>query len=119
MLASVDGFDLGSLPDARPALELFRIDGAVLDAENRAFLRGRGRVVYLRASVNQQLARTRRSENRPLLMTPDPRDTLEQLMQLRAPLYEDVADIIVDPDGRKVRSVVDEIVKALAVGTTG
>jgi DNA mismatch repair protein MutS2 len=33
MLASVDGFELGSLPDARPALERLRIEGAVLDAE--------------------------------------------------------------------------------------
>ena len=90
--------------------------GAVLDPDTRARLRERGRVVYLRTSVNQQLARTRRSGHRPLLRTPDPLGTLERLMQVRAPLYEDAADLTVDTDGRKVKSVVDEIVRRLADG---
>jgi shikimate kinase len=87
--------------------------GAVLDAGTRARLRSRGCVVYLRTSVDQQLARTRRSAQRPLLMSPDPRGTLERLMGQRAALYEEVADVIVDTDGRKVGSVVDEIVRRL------
>ena len=98
----------------REGLVLATGGGAVLDPDNRACLRGRGRVVYLRASVNQQLARTRRSENRPLLKTPEPRTTLDRLMEVRAPLYESVADITVDTDGRKVKSVVDEIAASLA-----
>ncbi len=88
--------------------------GAVLDPDTRVRLRSRGRVVYLRTSVNQQLARTRRSGHRPLLRTPDPLGTLERLMQARAPLYEETADLVVDTDGRKVRSVVDEIERRLA-----
>lgn len=88
--------------------------GAVLDPDTRARLRSRGCVVYLRTSVNQQLARTRRSGHRPLLRNPDPLGTLERLMQVRAPLYEELADITVDTDARKVRSVVDEIARRLA-----
>ena len=87
--------------------------GAVLDEGTRERLRSRGCVVYLRTSVDQQLARTRRSTLRPLLMSPDPRGTLERLMGQRAALYEEVADVIVDTDGRKVGSVVDEIVRRL------
>jgi shikimate kinase len=87
--------------------------GAVLDEGTRERLRSRGCVVYLRTSVDQQLARTRRSALRPLLMSPDPRGTLERLMGQRAALYEEVADVIVDTDGRKVGSVVDEIVRRL------
>jgi shikimate kinase len=87
--------------------------GAVLDAGTRERLRSRGCVVYLRTSVDQQLARTRRSAQRPLLMSPDPRGTLERLMGRRAALYEEVADVIVDTDGRKVGSVVDEVVRRL------
>ena len=87
--------------------------GAVLDKDTRERLRSRGCVVYLRTSVDQQLARTRRSTLRPLLMSPDPRGTLERLMGQRAALYEEVADVIVDTDGRKVGSVVDEIVRRL------
>ena len=85
--------------------------GAVLDAETRERLRSRGCVVYLRTSVDQQLARTRRSTHRPLLDTPDPRGTLQRLMQQRAGLYEESADLTVDTDGRKVKTVVDEIVR--------
>ena len=46
-------------------------------------------------------------------MSPDPRGTLERLMGQRAALYEEVADVIVDTDGRKVGAVVDEIVRRL------
>jgi len=41
--------------------------GAVLEPDNRQALSARGFVVYLHASVEQQLARTARTENRPLL----------------------------------------------------
>jgi shikimate kinase len=75
--------------------------------------------VYLRTSVNQQLARTRRSGHRPLLRNPDPLGTLERLMTVRAPLYEETADLTVDTDGRKVGSVVDEIVRRLAEARGG
>ena len=93
--------------------------GAVLDPVSRARLRERGRVVYLRTSVDQQLARTRRSEARPLLNNPDPRGTLARLFALRAPLYAEVAEVTVDTDGRKVKSVVEQICRQLGVGITG
>jgi len=87
--------------------------GAVLDAGTRERLRGRGCVVYLRTSVGQQLARTRHGDRRPLLRTGDPRAMLEQLMQQRAPLYEQTADLTVDTDGRRVGAVVDDIAARL------
>jgi shikimate kinase len=87
--------------------------GAVLDPGTRARLRSRGCVVYLRTSVDQQLARTRSSSQRPLLMNADPRGTLEQLMAQRSALYEEVADLTVDTDGRRVKAVVEEILRRL------
>jgi shikimate kinase len=87
--------------------------GAVLDPQTRERLRDRGCVVYLRTSVDQQLARTRRNSLRPLLMNPDPRGTLERLMQQRGALYEEVADVTVDTDGRKVSTVVGEILRQI------
>jgi shikimate kinase len=89
--------------------------GAVLDPDTRERLRSRGCVVYLRTSVGQQLARTRRDDRRPLLRTPDPRGTLDRLMLQRAPLYEETADLTVDTDGRRVAAVVEEIAARLAV----
>ena len=87
--------------------------GAVLDARSRERLRTRGHVVYLRTSVEQQLARTRRSTDRPLLNNPDPRGTLARLFEMRAPLYQEVAEFVVDTDGRKVKTVVQEILRHL------
>ena len=97
----------------RPGVLVATGGGAVLDPGTRERLRSRGCVVYLRTTVDQQLARTRRNALRPLLMNPDPRGTLERLMAQRAALYEEVADVIVDTDGRKVGSVVDEILRRL------
>jgi len=90
--------------------------GAVLDPANRSRLHDRGCVVYLRTSVDQQLARTRRSGHRPLLMNSDPRGTLERLTELRSPFYDEVADLTVDTDGRRVRTVVEEILRLLEAG---
>ena len=88
--------------------------GAVLDPDNRAVLASRGRVVYLDASVEQQLERTRLSNHRPLLETPDPAGRLAELMQERAPLYRELATLVVATDGRMVREVAQEIRHRLA-----
>ena len=92
-----------------PGIVLGTGGGTILSAETRERLAGRGVVVYLETSVNQQLARTRRSRNRPLLLTDDPRGRLESLMAVREPLYRSIAALTVRTDGRKVASVVDEI----------
>ena len=87
--------------------------GAVLDPRNRSNLGARGFVVYLHTSVDQQLSRTRRGRDRPLLENDDPRAVLEALMATREPLYREIADLTVDTDGRKVRTVANEIVDRL------
>jgi shikimate kinase len=87
--------------------------GAILNEANRQHLMSRGIVIYLRTSVSQQLARTKHDRNRPLLATEDPESRLNELMQVRAPLYQEVADIIVDTDQRHSNQVVREIQKNL------
>jgi shikimate kinase len=87
--------------------------GAILDPENRRHLSARGRVIYLHATVNQQLKRTRRDRNRPLLQTADPRAKLEELMAIREPLYREIADVIIETDGKRVRDVVRQIIQQL------
>jgi shikimate kinase len=87
--------------------------GAVLLPENRERLASRGRVVYLKTSVQQQLERTRHGRQRPLLYTDDPEKRLRDLMEQRAPLYESIAEVIVTTDGRNVRAVAEEIVARL------
>ena len=87
--------------------------GAVLLPENRRALASRGRVVYLQTSVNQQVNRVRHGKHRPLIAGQDPREKLTQLMEHRAPLYAEIADVTVATDGRRVQSVAEEILKKL------
>jgi shikimate kinase len=87
--------------------------GAVMDPQNRSHLGARGFVIYLHTSVDQQLARTRKGRDRPLLANDDPRTVLETLMATRDPLYREIADLTVETDGRKVRAVANEILERL------
>ncbi|MEX2131601.1 MAG: shikimate kinase AroK [Pseudohongiellaceae bacterium] len=87
--------------------------GSVLAAENRECLRNRGVVVYLRASISQQVEHTSRDKNRPLLQTADPEGKIRELMKIREPLYQETADIIVNTNRRSPRSVSSEIIRTL------
>src|SRR5690606_42030227 len=62
----------------------------------------------LHASVDEQLKRTSRSHNRPLLKAADPRAVLESLMTARRPLYEEAADLCMDTTGRQVAAVMSD-----------
>lgn len=88
--------------------------GAVLKPENRALLKQNGVVIYLRTTVDEQLKRTARSQNRPLLAGSDPRGVLERLMTVRQPLYEETADICMDTTGQQVHAVADRLRALLA-----
>ncbi|MFB6348876.1 shikimate kinase [Moraxella sp. ZJ142] len=86
--------------------------GAVGRAENRAMLKN-GLVIYLDASVETQMARTKKDKNRPLLQADNPRAVLEALYLQRNPLYREVADIIV-PTGRAYpKQMIGEILAVL------
>lgn len=97
--------ELTQLPD----VVLATGGGAVMDAANQAALSSRGIVVYLEASVKQQLERTRMSRHRPLLQTGDPAARLTELMAVREPVYRLLARLVVATDGRRVRDVAQEI----------
>jgi shikimate kinase len=83
--------------------------GAVIDPANRRALAGRGVVVYLSTSVDQQIERTRHGRHRPLLHDTDPEQKLKDLMSRRAALYAEIADLTVTTDGRRVQIVAEEI----------
>ena len=87
--------------------------GAVLRPENRRVLQMGGRIIYLYTSVDQQLDRTSRDRNRPLLQTANPRKVLTDLMAIRDPLYREIADVVVETDERPPRLVVGEILERL------
>jgi len=96
-----------------PGIVLATGGGAVLAPLNRQNLASRGQVIYLHASVEQQLKRTAHDHNRPLLQTENPKLKLQELMETRDPLYREIADLIVETDDRKVRDVVQQLVKSI------
>jgi shikimate kinase len=69
--------------------------------------------VYLYTTVDQQLARTQKGRERPMLANGDSRNILEDLMAVRDPLYREIADLTVETDGRKVKAVASEILERL------
>lgn len=72
--------------------------GAVLDPANREHLAARGFVLWLQATVEQQLARLARDTQRPLLAGADRRARLEAMAERREPLYRALADLAVPGD---------------------
>jgi shikimate kinase len=87
--------------------------GAVLRDENRAALMGRGYVIYLNASINHLLNRTKNDTQRPLLQAGDPRKTFERLMLDRDPLYRQVADLVLVTENKPVGFVLSELLNKL------
>ncbi|WP_205694440.1 shikimate kinase [Crenobacter cavernae] len=88
--------------------------GAVLRQENRQLLRRHGTVIYLRAPIDDLLARTLHDKNRPLLQTADPRAKLEALFNERDPLYREVADLVIDTSQQNVNQLIIDLEHALA-----
>jgi shikimate kinase len=83
--------------------------GAVIEVENRKWLSSRGVVVYLQASLSQQIERTSRDKSRPLLQTSDPAATVRELAEIRDPFYREVADILIETNRRHPRIISQEI----------
>jgi len=87
--------------------------GAIVNDQSRQHLGARGFVVYLRTSIDQQMERTRRGRERPMLAGGDHEKVLRELLEVREPLYREIADLTVETDRRRVRAVVEEIRRAL------
>jgi shikimate kinase len=98
---------------ARPGTILATGGGAVMDKLNRQRLASRGHVIYLHTSIEQQLRRTAHDRNRPLLQTANPKRKLQELMELRDPLYREIADWVIETDGCRVRDVVQQIAQKI------
>ena len=85
--------------------------GLVLKPENGELLKKGGKIFFMRASLETLLSRVRVDESRPLLKnTAQTAKTLGDLLSVRSPVYESVADFIVDTDGKTVDEVAAEIV---------
>ena len=80
--------------------------GAVLRPENRAILAERGYVVYLQVTADEAASRISDVSTRPLFRD---LDTARATIEARLPLYEDVADAVVDTSGKSVAAIAREV----------
>ncbi|AWI54240.1 shikimate kinase [Aquabacterium olei] len=87
--------------------------GAVLRAPNRAHLRDRTTVVYLRSTPEELFRRLRHDTQRPLLQVADPLSRLRDLHAQRHPLYEQTAHFCVDTGRPSVSMLVGLILSQL------
>jgi len=87
--------------------------GAVLRQENRDFLKKRGYIIYLKAELEQLMHRTAKDRNRPLLQTEDPRAKLAEILAQRTPIYESLADLIIDTGKQNTQATVKKILRIL------
>jgi shikimate kinase len=85
--------------------------GAVLDPRTRELLAGHP-VVFLRVGLSDAVTRVGLGVGRPLLLG-NVRSRVKALLDERTPVYESVATISVDTDGRTPEDVASEIQEAL------
>jgi len=87
--------------------------GALLSPENRAMVRDKGRIIWLKAEVQTILKRMQsdpeNENNRPALSDLDWEKETRGLLIQRTPLYEQNADLILDTDGKNIEDVANEI----------
>lgn len=87
--------------------------GAFLAEANRRLIHDVGVSVWLKADLELLWQRVRHKTTRPLLRTPNPRETLRELYERRQPLYAQ-ADIVVESAAeRSVEDMASRVVDAL------
>lgn len=96
--------------------------GAVMDDATRALLvsygRAGGTVVRLDVNLASAAKRVGLSRDRPLLAV-NPRAMLRQMLEARAPLYDEVATVTVATGGREPADVVADVLAALPTKPAG
>ena len=107
-------FDAVSAALARPHEVLALGGGAILNPLTRELLVPVP-VVFLTVGITDAARRIGFNRDRPLLLK-SPRAQWIALMEQRRPLYEDVANGIVDTDGRSVDEVVERVLRSIGPG---
>lgn len=86
--------------------------GAFMNAQTREAIAAHGVSVWLKADLDLLMDRVSKKQNRPLLKTPDPRATLQKLMDDRYPVYAN-ADVTVPTRDERKEVIAAEVIAAL------
>ena len=86
--------------------------GAFINDRTRKRIKKGGLSVWLKADLDVLWDRVNKRDTRPLLKTDNPKQTLESLMSVRYPIYEQADLTVLSRDVRK-EIMADEVLKAL------
>ena len=88
--------------------------GGIISAEeNQRLLTEHSIIIYLQASVEAQINRTKHDKKRPLLQAEDRYSTLQELADIRNPLYESLANITIDTSYQSITRSIEKIITEL------
>lgn len=87
--------------------------GAFINERTRACIKCGGLSLWLRADLDTLWERVNKRNNRPLLKTENPKQTLENLMTQRYPIYAE-ADVTVDSRDVRKETMANEVLSVIA-----
>ncbi|MCD2182324.1 shikimate kinase [Rhizobium sp. GN54] len=87
--------------------------GAFINERTRRHIKRGGLTIWLKADLDVLWERVNKRDTRPLLKTENPRQTLENLMNARYPIYAE-ADLTVQSRDVRKELVADEVLAAIA-----
>lgn len=87
--------------------------GVVLKPENIENLKKNGIIIYLKSTPESIYENTKFDKNRPLLEVDDKIGEITRLMEERADLYENSADLVVDVSERNVDRCVQNVIDSI------
>jgi len=85
--------------------------GVVIREGNVQELKIKGKLVWLKASPDMLLRRIGNDQNRPSLTGRSPREDVKAVFAEREPIYEQVADFIIDVEDKPPEEVAEIIIK--------
>ncbi|MBE5950089.1 MAG: shikimate kinase [Lachnospiraceae bacterium] len=87
--------------------------GLPMTEENRSLLKKLGTVVYIKCGIDTLVSRLTGDTKRPLLAEGELESKVRTMMKLREPVYESVADVVLETDGKSFYETICVLEKIL------
>jgi len=87
--------------------------GAVMNDQTAELIWSKGISIWIKADLDVLVERTSRNAKRPLLKNGNPRDILQNLMNIRYPVYQN-ADLTIETNIAEAEITTDKLIKILA-----
>ncbi len=85
--------------------------GVVIREKNVRELKRKGKFIWLKAEMDTLLERIGDDQYRPSLTGKPPKEDMKAVLAERTPIYQQVADVTIDTEGRKPEEVAEAIAR--------